>query len=270
MTPCEKGLIFTLEQIQKPGEFRKYFLTELNKQSFLSVNHMIDYCREICPELPCKDTCNAFLNTLQAKDKGSLGKIIEYAIFGQKPNNDSSADLTDIDIKVTHFKKLKNNNYNAKERLTITNCGTTFDYNSFNEIKNSACLQDSKYYSKCQKGLLFVIEHSSGKNKSMEELLKQKVLCICSYDMNTFKLSWKEQIDKDYTNIRERALNETISQKGQKYLHIHPHGSKNSGTRALGFKNKFLTELVGHCLEEARNVNNILEIKNNSVSIKLN
>ena len=57
-----------------------------------------------------------------------------------------------MDIKVTHVKKLKNDTINAKGRLTITNCGSTNDYNTFSNILNSETLEKCKYYRKCQKG----------------------------------------------------------------------------------------------------------------------
>ena len=56
---------------------------------------------------------------------------------------------------------------------------------------------------------------------------------------------FKNQIVEDFKDIQDKIINKNVSQKGQSYLHIHPHGSKNSKTRALGFKNKFVTELFG-------------------------
>ena len=89
--------------------------------------------------------------------------------------------------------------------------------------------------------------------------------------MADFKHEHLIQIDADYSNIRERIENQTVSQKGQKYLHIHPHGSKGSHTRALGFTNKFLTILVAHQLAKDTNIplEDILIQNGNSMSIKL-
>ena len=60
--------------------------------------------------------------------------------------------------------------------------------------------------------------------------------------------------------VRTKIKTNTVSQKGQKYLHIHPHGSKGSdGIRALGFKNKFVTKIFseGMCYELIEKGNSI-------------
>ena len=54
---------------------------------------------------------------------------------------------------------------------------------------------------------------------------------------------FKNQIINDYNDIRNKIITKTITQKGQKFLHIHKHGCKGDETRALGFKQKFITEI---------------------------
>ena len=49
---------------------------------------------------------------------------------------------------------------------------------------------------------------------------------------------------EDFIKIRTCILEKKVSQSGQKYLHIHPHGPKDGTSRAFGFTNKFLTKLV--------------------------
>lgn len=262
------ALLFSLAAL-KHQSLPEYII-HLNKHSN-TLQNMIGYSRTLCSELPTELEAQTFIQSMKPTDKGALGKMIEYIFFGQKPNIDSCPDLHDRDIKVTHFKRLKNGNMNAKERLTITNCGSTVNYDTFQEFKENERLQTSKYYPKCQRGLLFVMEHTKGMNKSWEELLSQRVLCICMYDMEEFHQEWIDQITVDYSNIRERTLTQTVSQRGQKYLHIHPHGSKGSGTRALGFKNNFVTMIVAQQLAKDRgltSVNDVLIRKGNSVSIQ--
>jgi hypothetical protein len=53
-----------------------------------------------------------------------------------------------------------------------------------------------------------------------------------------------EVFQEDYIKIKTCVLEKNVSQSGQKYLHIHPHGCKHGVTRAFGFTNKFLTKLV--------------------------
>lgn len=56
------------------------------------------------------------------KRKGGLGELIEECFFGYKCNNDSRADFPEagVELKVTPFKRNKNQTVSAKERLVIT------------------------------------------------------------------------------------------------------------------------------------------------------
>ena len=212
----------------------------------------IDY-----PFLPmyCPET---FKNT----DKGSMGKLVEKYLFGIEPNNDPRPDLGDIDIKCTKFKKLKNGHFNAKERLTITNCGNTNNYSSFKEIADNEKLSETKYFSKINKGLLFVFENKTN-----------ILLSIVQYQLTDLPNLYLEQINEDYTTIHNLVKTQGVTQKGQKYLHIHPHGSGHgSGNRAFGFTNRFLTYIVAYyiSLENNKPLEEVLLSKGNSYFINKN
>jgi len=77
-------------------------------------------------------------------------------------------------------------------------------------------------------------------------------------------------INEDYKFIRECILKKNVSQKGQKYLHIHPHGAGHgSGNRAFGYTSKFITQVVGYYLSKIynENIDNILNITGRSITI---
>lgn len=205
-----------------------------------SLRTLITRQHELNPSIAefCKD--NEFL--LKPRDKGNVGKRIEFHIFGRLPNNDSSPDLGDKDIKTTHIKKLKNSKWNAKERLTLTNCGTTTNYESLSHFTANDTLEKSKLFPKIRKGVLFVLEH----NKTVEDIYDEIVHSIVEYDITELPEDIKDTINTDYAKIRKCVDEKAVSQKGQVFLHIHPHGSKGSKTRALGFTNKFVTFLICH------------------------
>jgi hypothetical protein len=70
---------------------------------------------------------------------------------------------------------------------------------------------------------------------------------IFRYDIDELPTQIRSVLDVDYEKIRNCVLNKAVSQSGQTYLHIHPHGSGHgSGTRAFGFTNKFVTTLISH------------------------
>ena len=57
-------------------------------------------------------------------------------------------------------------------------------------------------------------------------------------------------------NIKEKLRNNNASQKGQKYLHLHPQGAgrgKNS-SRALGYTPKFVTMLVAESIARDKKI----------------
>ena len=212
-----------------------------------SLRTLIDYQYELNPLIAefCKQ--NEF--QLKQRDKGNIGKRIEFHIFGRLPNNDSSPDLGDKDIKTTHIKKMKNSKWNAKERLTLTNCGSTLNYDSLSHFIANDKLEKSKLFPKICKGVLFVLEY----DKTVEDIYDEIVHSIVEYDITELPEDIKDTINTDYEKIRKCVTEKAVSQKGQMFLHIHPHGSKGSKTRALGFTNKFVTFLICHYTSRSLN-----------------
>jgi hypothetical protein len=48
----------------------------------------------------------------------------------------------------------------------------------------------------------------------------------------------------DFLKIKKCILTNKISQKGQQYIHLHKHGSKNSETRAFFTNNMYDTNII--------------------------
>ena len=253
--------MYLLNDIQKKEELCYKYLKELKLNR--PINEIIKQSHELCPELKkfCIDNENN-LKKLSNRDKGNLGKYIEFMLFGILPNSKQETDLPFADIKTTTFKKFKDIGINAKERLTITNCGCTENYDTFDKLKNLNKISEYEHYKKIQKGILFINEHTNEKYNSLEDKLNTKMLKICIYDIEKMSEEHQNQIQMDLEDIQTKIKTQTVSQKGQKCLHIHPHGSKSSKTRALGFTNKFLTMIVSHFC------NLPLEKKGNSLYIK--
>jgi hypothetical protein len=161
------------------------------------------------------------------------------------PNTNSLPDLSNgYDIKTTHAKK-NNELYSAKERLTITNCGTKNNYSSFQRITNSSELAHCRHYAKIQKGVLFVFLYEP--KKEPELCIKNKtLLSVFTYNLEQLPPNEMVILKSDYSNIRKCINDDYISQRNQKYLHIHKHGTKKRpNVCALGFTSKFLTKLMG-------------------------
>lgn len=231
---------FPLKDIQNIPTITKEYIKQLSTYLPCTLQCLIECARIHCPELCEKSDCS-----FTARDKGSAGKLVEFYIFGQAPNNKAAPDLLLGDIKATHIKKFtKTNTYNAKERLTITNVGATNDYKNLQHILDYD-LEANPRWEKIYQGILVVLEHTEGQWSTQEKVLNERVIGFFHYDI-TENPQWMEVIKSDYEKIRDCVRAEAATQKGQQYLHIHPHGSKDSSTRAFGFTNKFVTHLIAH------------------------
>jgi hypothetical protein len=253
---------------------RKY-LEYLNKNiKNKSLREILQCARSICSGLPSEEELiKNLLSNKNKTDKGLTGKIIEYGLFGQKPNSDSSPDIIKLgyDIKTCAFKTLKNGGKNAKERQTLTNCGNTTNYETFNNISINEYFSECDYYKKCRSFILIVRNDDKIKFKTLDESLDQTMLCIMCFNIENLSTEICEIINNDYTMIRQTIYEKKVSQKGQKFLHIHPHGAGHgSGNRALGYTANFITLIVALNIAEIHKINieDILIKKGTSISIK--
>jgi len=215
---------FTIDKIQNDEKVSESYIKKLSEKLPCSFKDLIDNAYDLIPEL--RDFCESRKNQLSIRDKGSLGKMAEFHIFGILPNNNSAPDIRLGDIKTTHVKRVSEEYLNAKERLTITNVGSTSNYDTI------------------RRGILIVLLHEKGEKwMDADNILNRKVISFFNYDI-TQKEDWLKELKSDYEKIRGRVITRTVSQKGQNFLHIHPHGCKKSSTRAFGFTNKFLTRMI--------------------------
>jgi|GEM_PF-2176846 hypothetical protein len=238
------GYLYQLKDIQTDEAICKSYLSALPLG--VSFRDYIDAAHHLCPELKeyCKTNDESF-NGKGGKDKGTVGKMVEFYIFGQLPDTDPNPDLDwGADIKATHFKTARSG-FNAKERVTITNCGNEHDYSSFDDILNAPSLQSCKYYPKVRKGVLFIFEHRDGKYNDFDVNLTKTLLCSFAYNLETMPEEITTQLNADFEHIKGTIRAQAITMSGQIYLHTAPHGAGHgSGSRALAFNPKFVTKLV--------------------------
>jgi hypothetical protein len=233
---------FTHKLILQNAAVTAAYINELSGVLPLSLGKLITKAHELCPEI--KAFCDSnIMSARMAKDKGLTGKKVEFFVFGRLPNNESNADTTFGDIKATHIKKFRKLGYNAKERLTLTNCGSTGDYATLQHILDSPTLRSSSRYCKIQTGILCVLEQPTTDVTDLDEIVRY----LFRYDITELPVELQNVLETDYQKIRKCVQDRAVSQAGQTYLHIHPHGAGHgSTTRAFGFTNKFVTALIGH------------------------
>jgi hypothetical protein len=246
--------MYTLSSILNNKTSLCVYIQSLNINKGKPLREWLIYARSICDGLPTEEYLLSILvREKSIRDKGLVGKIIEYGFFGQKPNCDSAPDIgaLNCDIKSCAFKNVKKIGKNAKERQTITNCGNTKKYDSFQYIVDNDQFEKCPYYAKSRQFLLCIRNDDKKKMKTVEEIMNQPMLLIVLVQLETLPLEIRTVIDADYESIRQCILDKRVSQKGQKYLHIHTHGAGHgSGNRAFGFTSAFITRVVALQLAE--------------------
>lgn len=195
-----------------------------------------------------KDIIDSEIITVE-KDKiqkGSFGNIIEEALFGIEKNSESEPDFIDagIELKVTPYRKNRDNSLSAKERLVLNQID--YDTEFANEFKFSHFwFKNSKLeilwylYDDDKERLDYIITHEILLNLELSEDLKQ--------------------IEKDYyyiiSKIKQGKAHE-LSEADTMYLGACTKGSDSNDLRkqpfsnipamrrAFCFKNSYMTQLV--------------------------
>lgn len=224
-----------------------------NIHGYASLQLLIDAVHSMCPELKqyCDENKDKFHIT-SVTDKGLVGKIIEFYLFGNLPNSKSCPDTPYGDIKTTHFKectKSKSNlkAFNAKERLTLTNFGDPSKEENIALISDKNSMKETKFYEKIKTGIILVLQHDKEVYDTVASVYNKKLIAIVLYNLDDIFEKHNDVANifqDDFDKIKKCIVEKNVSQCGQQYLHIHKHGCKNGVTRAFGFTGKFLTKLV--------------------------
>ena len=230
-------------------------LQELHGSANVSLALLIETVHNLCPELKqyCDENKHKFKVT-SVKDKGLVGKIVEFYLFANLPNNNSCPDTPYGDIKTTHFKRLKYSNkaFSAKERLTLTNFGDPNNEQNIALISDKNSIMETKFYEKIRTGIILVLQHDDEIYDTIESFYNKKIIAIVLYDLDNIFIKHTdiENIFQcDFNKIKNCIVEKNVTQRGQKYLHIHKHSCKDGTSRAFGFTNKFLTKIVSLFLD---------------------
>lgn len=197
------------------------------------------------------------------KNKGGLGQLIEYYLFDIKNNSESKPDFIDagIELKVTPYKKIKNNQLAAKERLVLN----IIDYNTefANEFKTSHF-----WYKNNKIQILWYLWTEDG-NKYTYKFTNYKLLDLAiNDDLKQIESDWNDIIKK----IRDGKAHE-ISEADTMYLgactkgvnvnsvRTQPFSDIKAKQRAFCFKTSYMTQLVRKYIGNYSNVEKIISDK---------
>lgn len=191
---------------------------------------------------------------LTSKDKGKLGKLVEYLYFKYPPNNNPDADFSEagMELKCTGLLMGAKNNLRIKERMV---CGMI---NYCEVIKEP--FEESHFYHKCMIMLFLFYLYEKGVDSldlkflfSVLWKLPEKDLLIIKNDYNTILTKIR--------NGQAHLLSEgdTIylgaCRKGQKgdALRSQPYSSIKAKGRAFSLKPAYMRTVLKYVLDSKKN-----------------
>lgn len=197
------------------------------------------------------------------RNKGGLGQLIEYYLFDMENNSESEPDFLDagIELKVTPYKRIQNNQLSAKERLVLN----IIDYNTefANEFKASHF-----WYKNNKIQILWYLWTEDG-NKYTYKFTNHKLLDLAiSDDLKQIESDWNDIIKK----IKDGKAHE-ISEADTMYLgactkganansvRTQPFSDIKAKQRAFCFKTSYMTQLVRKYIGDYSNVEKIISDK---------
>lgn len=214
------------------------------------------------------DLINTELISIEEKDtnKGGLGLLIEKYLFGIDPNGESEPDFmpAGIELKVTPYKRLKDGELSAKERLVLN----IIDYET--EYKNT--FKSSHFWFKNNTIQILWYLWEQDKDKKELKITHEKLLELAlSEDLPQIEKDWNFIIQK----IRNGQAHE-ISEADTMYLGACSKGANSLSLRkqpfsdipamqrAFCFKNSYMTQLVRKYIGNYSDVEKILKDSANS------
>lgn len=181
-----------------------------------------------------------------ATGKGAVGNIIEESWFGLTVNNESRPDFEEagVELKVTPYKKIRNGEIRAKERLVC---------NIINYMEeNLSDFYSSSFWNKCNTMLLMSYEHINGINKGDYTIdntilfsFPQEDLAIIQNDWNTIMSKIKagkaheiSESDTLYLAACTKGATAATSMRQQ------PFSSELAKQRAYSLKQSYMTYIL--------------------------
>lgn len=192
--------------------------------------------------------------------KGKLGNLIEEGVFGITANIESEPDFIDagIELKVTPYRRNKDDTLSAKERLVLN----MIDFD--NEYKNE--FVTSHFWMKNNKLQIIWYLYEKEKDKLDFKLTHEKLLNLAlSEDLKQIEKDWYTIINK----IKKGKAHE-ISEGDTMYLGACPKGANSNDLRnqpfssvkamrrAFCFKQSYMTHLVRKYIGNYSDVEKVL------------
>lgn len=202
-------------------------------------------------------------------NKGGIGHVIEEGLFGYEINSNSEADFKElgVELKVTPYKKNKNNSFSSKERLVLN----VIDF----EKEYQYDFENSSFWKKNQSILLMLYLFVPEIHKGEYEITHSLLFEYPEEDLEIIRNDWNTIIDKiKQGKAHELSESDTLylgaCTKGanKKSQRTQPFSDEFAMQRAFSLKQSYMTHLLrtyilGDELNE-KIIRNPNELKNNS------
>ncbi|MBB2483349.1 restriction endonuclease [Bacillus sp. APMAM] len=193
---------------------------------------------------------------LNVKSKGGLGQVVEESFFGYSVNSEARPDFENlgIELKVTPFKRNKNGQLSAKERLVLN------IINYMDEVQHE--FETSSFWVKNQKLLLMFYEWLPEIERKDYKIYKSILYTFPEADLEIIRQDWEYIVSK----IRQGKAHE-LSEGDTVYLGAASKGSNKHSVRdqpfsdikamqrAFSLKQSYMTALVRQYIKNEALVN---------------
>lgn len=210
---------------------------------------------------------NVYNRSLSKNNKGVIGQIIEEGLFGYSINSKSEADFINLslELKVTGLKKIKKNNYVAKERLVLN----IIDYVKENNIKFEA----SSFWKKNASLLLMFYLYEENSIDFNFLIINSVIHDFPEEDLEIIKKDWNY-----ITNKIKIGEAHHLSEGDTMYLgactkgansnsyRTQPFSSEKARQRAFCLKNSYLNQIIRRNFinEKCKSILTVEEVRNRS------
>lgn len=177
-------------------------------------------------------------------NKGMIGILIEEEGFEYKANTESAPDFpkAGLELKVTPYKRLKNNQLSAKERLVL---------NMINYNNESDVFENSSFWNKNKKLLILFYEHLANNDKSQFSISNHIEYIFPEQDLKIIRNDWLK-INKKIKNGLAHEISEgdtmylgaCTKAKDSSIKTTQPFSEELAKPRAYSLKTTYMTQLV--------------------------
>lgn len=213
-------------------------------------NSIIEYAKKLKGKT-LRKICESEISEHVYSGKGNFGQVLEKFYFGYNPNSKSDADFIEIgmELKSSPLKKLKNNEYRAKERLVLN------IINYINIVNQN--FENSDFLKKNSNILLVFYLHESGID-ILDYLIKLvDEWKFTSTDLEIIKQDW-EKIKLKITQGKAHELSEGDTYylgactKGANALSVRkqPFSEIPAKQRAYSFKQGYVNHIIASIANE--------------------